>query len=190
MTVARTILVVDDDQELRTGLRAMLQERGFQTLEAEDGHEARRLIEQQRPDLVILDMMMPRWGGFPVLEYFKDKPGSPRFIMMTANEMAKHKAYAEEIGVIDYIRKPFSMKRLLEGVDKALPGSATPVPVQPGTMRCRCYACGAVMKASFRLLGETRPCPRCQSEVYIQPQPPEDEGPQLVANTPYSQDQD
>jgi DNA-binding response OmpR family regulator len=187
MAVAPTILVVDDDHELRTGLKALLQERGFQTLEAEDGHEARDLIEERRPDLVILDMMMPRWGGFPVLEYFKDKPGSPRFIMMTANESAQHKAHAEEIGVVDFIRKPFSMKRLLEGVNKALPRSAPAATQESSAMRCRCYSCGAALKAPLRLLGQTRPCPRCKSDIYLQPQPPEDEGPRLVEHIPYSQ---
>ena len=65
-------------------------------------------------------MMMPRMGGYPVLEHFKDKPDAPPIIMMTANEGSRHKAYAEYLGVIAYIRKPFAMERLLETVHKAL----------------------------------------------------------------------
>jgi len=93
MTTARTILVVDDDAMLRAGLQTMLQQHGYQTLEAEDGLEARELIDGRRPDLVILDMMMPRWGGFAVLEHFQSKTGAPPFIMITAHEGQKHQAY-------------------------------------------------------------------------------------------------
>jgi DNA-binding response OmpR family regulator len=65
-------------------------------------------------------MMMPRMGGYPVLEHFRDKKDAPPIIMITANEGSRHKAYAEHLGVVDYIRKPFAMERLLETVHKVL----------------------------------------------------------------------
>src|SRR6516165_2758366 len=65
-------------------------------------------------------MMMPRMGGYPVLEHFRGKTDAPPIIMITANEGSRHKVYAEYLGVIDYIRKPFAMDRLLESVHKAL----------------------------------------------------------------------
>ena len=99
----KTILVVDDDAELSDGIKIMLE-----------------LVDRIRPDLVILDMMMPRMGGYPVLEHYKDRKDAPPFIMITANEGARHKAYAELLGVVDYIRKPFPMERLLEAVDRGL----------------------------------------------------------------------
>ena len=61
----------------------------------------------------------PRMGGYPVLEHFRGKADAPPIIMITANEGSRHKAYAEYLGVIDYIRKPFAMERLLEAVNKA-----------------------------------------------------------------------
>jgi DNA-binding response OmpR family regulator len=64
-------------------------------------------------------MMMHRMGGYPVLEHFRDKADAPPFIMITANEGSRHKAYAEYLGVVDYIRKPFAAERLLEAVNKA-----------------------------------------------------------------------
>jgi DNA-binding response OmpR family regulator len=64
-------------------------------------------------------MMMPRMGGYPVLEHFRGKPDVPPIIMITANEGSRHKAYAEYLGVVDYIRKPFAMERLLDAVNKA-----------------------------------------------------------------------
>lgn len=121
MSATKTILVVDDDFELVEGLRLMLEKQGYSVLRASDGHQAKHAIYQQKPDLVILDMMMPRMGGYPVLEHFKGKPDAPPIIMMTANEGSRHKAYAEYLGVIDYIRKPFAIERLMETVQKALP---------------------------------------------------------------------
>ena len=116
----KTILIVDDDRELVEALRTMLERHGYRVMQAHDGHQGKQAIYNQRPDLVILDMMMPRMGGYPVLEHFRDKPDAPPIIMITANEGSRHKAYAEYLGVIDYIRKPFAMERLLETVNKAL----------------------------------------------------------------------
>jgi DNA-binding response OmpR family regulator len=82
------------------------------------------MVYQHQPDLLILDMMMPRMGGYPVLEHFKGKADAPPIIMITANEGSRHKAYAEYLGVIDYIRKPFAMERLLDAVQKGLKGKA------------------------------------------------------------------
>ena len=129
MAGPKTILVVDDDHELVDGLRAILEKQGFRVLQAHDGHQGRQMIYHHRPDLVILDMMMPRMGGYPVLEHFKNKTDAPPIIMITANEGSRHKAYAEYLGVIDYIRKPFAMERLLETVQKAL---RAPVPEAAG----------------------------------------------------------
>jgi DNA-binding response OmpR family regulator len=119
MAQGKTILIVDDDYELSDGLRVVLEKQGFRVIQARDGQQGKQSVYQNRPDLVILDMMMPRMGGYPVLEHFRDKPDAPPIIMITANEGSRHKAYAEHLGVIDYIRKPFAMERLLESVHKA-----------------------------------------------------------------------
>jgi DNA-binding response OmpR family regulator len=120
MADKKKILVVDDDMELNDALRAMLEAQGFKVVQARDGQQGKHLVYQERPDLVILDMMMHRMGGYPVLEHFRDKPDAPPIIMITANEGSRHKAYAEYLGVVDYIRKPFAMDRLLEAVHKGL----------------------------------------------------------------------
>jgi DNA-binding response OmpR family regulator len=130
MPETKTILIVDDDVELSDGLRAILERQGFRVLQARDGHQGKQAVYAQRPDLVILDMMMPRMGGFPILEHFKDKADAPPIIMITANEGARHKAYAEYLGVKDYIRKPFAMERLLEAVEECL-SKAPPAPGSP-----------------------------------------------------------
>lgn len=129
MAEQKVILIVDDDYELSDGIRLVLEEQGHKVLQARDGQQGQQLIYQQRPDLVILDMMMPRKGGYPVLEHFRDKKDAPPIIMITANEGSRHKAYAEYLGVIDYIRKPFAMERLLEAIQKGL--NAEPPAAEP-----------------------------------------------------------
>jgi DNA-binding response OmpR family regulator len=125
----KTILVVDDDHELSDGLRIVLERQGYRVLQARDGQQGKQMVYQHHPDLLILDMMMPRMGGYPVLEHFKGKADAPPIIMITANEGSRHKAYAEYLGVIDYIRKPFAMERLLEAVHRGLaPKSDQPAP--------------------------------------------------------------
>jgi DNA-binding response OmpR family regulator len=115
----KTILIVDDDYELIDGLRTLLERQGYRVIQANDGHQGKQMVYNHKPDLVILDMMMPRMGGYPVLEHFRGKTDAPPIIMITANEGSRHKAYAEYLGVVDYIRKPFPMERLLDAVNKA-----------------------------------------------------------------------
>ena len=126
MADGKIILIVDDDMELSDGLRAVLEKQGHRILQARDGQQGKQVIYQHRPDLVILDMMMPRMGGYPVLEHFRGKADAPPIIMITANEGSRHKAYAEWLGVVDYIRKPFAMERLLEAVERGLAGKEPP----------------------------------------------------------------
>jgi DNA-binding response OmpR family regulator len=132
MAEKQTILIVDDDRELVEGLRAVLERQGYHVMQAHDGHQGKSAIYNQKPDLVILDMMMPRMGGYPVLEHFRGKADAPPIIMITANEGSRHKAYAEYLGVIDYIRKPFAMERLLDVVNKTLRPQPKPAPKGEG----------------------------------------------------------
>ena len=124
MATGKTVLIVDDDVELSDGLRVMLEKQGHRVIQARDGQQGKQMVYNHRPDLMILDMMMPRMGGYPVLEHFKGKTDAPPIIMITANEGSRHKAYAEFLGVVDYIRKPFAMERLLDTVNRAFAAAA------------------------------------------------------------------
>ena len=117
----KRILLVDDDTEIVESMRAALEANGYQTLVARDGNQGLAMVEREDPDLVILDMMMPKRSGFLVLEWLRRNRRVPtRVIMITANEGSRHKAYAEMLGVDDYIRKPFAMDRLIESVGRLL----------------------------------------------------------------------
>lgn len=115
------ILIVDDDPDIIESVRYPLEKKGYQVSIARDGSQGIALAEKEEPDLVILDMMMPKRSGFLVLEKLRRSHTAPiRIIMITANEGSRHKAYAEMLGVDDYIRKPFAMDKLIESVDKLL----------------------------------------------------------------------
>src|SRR3954452_10266779 len=121
MPASKTILLVDDDNEIIESMRTVLEGKGYRIMVARDGNAGLTLAERENPDLVVLDMMMPKKSGFLVLEKLKGRPGG-RFpaIMITGNEGSRHRAYAEMLGVRDYIRKPFAMEKLVRSVEKIL----------------------------------------------------------------------
>lgn len=115
---AKKILVVDDDYEIIESIRYALEGEGYEVLIARDGNQGLALAEREDPDLMILDMMMPKRSGFLVLEKLRRLRDEPMpVIMITGNEGSRHKAYAELLGVSDYIRKPFAIDRLLKAVE-------------------------------------------------------------------------
>lgn len=118
---AKRVLLVDDDAEIIESLRLALESNGYEVLVARDGNQGLALTERENPALVILDMMMPKRSGFLVLEKLRrTREDPPRVIMITANEGSRHKAYAEMLGVDDYLRKPFPMDRLIDSVKRLL----------------------------------------------------------------------
>jgi DNA-binding response OmpR family regulator len=124
-TEPKRVLLVDDDPEIIESIRYALKAKGYDVLVARDGNQGLAMAERDDPDLMILDMMMPKRSGFLVLERLhrarKDESKDPlRVIMITANEGSRHKAYAEMLGVDDYIRKPFAMDRLIGSVSRLL----------------------------------------------------------------------
>ena len=115
------ILIVDDDPDIIESVRYALENNGHEVLVARDGNQGLAMAEREDPDLIILDMMMPKRSGFLVMEKLRRSSRQPhKIIMITANEGNRHKAYAEMLGVDDYIRKPFNMDQLLESVAKIL----------------------------------------------------------------------
>ncbi len=113
------VLLVDDDAEIIESMRYALEANGFEVSIARDGNQGLALAEKTTPDLLILDMMMPKRSGFLVLEQLRrDGHDKVKVIMVTGNEGSRHKQYAELLGVDDYIRKPFPMDRLVNSALK------------------------------------------------------------------------
>ena len=120
-TNGKTVLLVDDDVEIVEAVRYALEGAGHTVVVARDGNQGLALAERENPDLIVLDMMMPKRSGFLVLEKLRRLRTDPLpVIMITGNEGSRHKAYAELLGVSDYIRKPFPMERLISAVDKLI----------------------------------------------------------------------
>jgi DNA-binding response OmpR family regulator len=117
----KVVLLVDDDNEIIESMRTILENKGYRILVARDGNAGLAVAERENPDLIVLDMMMPKKSGFLVLEKLKGRPGGliPT-IMITGNEGSRHRAYAEMLGVRDYIRKPFAMEKLVKSIEKVL----------------------------------------------------------------------
>jgi len=107
------VLIVDDERDVLDSINAAFESEGALTLTAMDGDEAVRICEEDPPEVVILDMMLPKRSGFLALEKIKGKEDSPIVIMVTANEGKRHQAYGESLGVDAYMQKPVPLVLLL-----------------------------------------------------------------------------
>lgn len=115
------VLIVDDDRDVLESINAAFRAEGAMTLLATDGNEAVRLCQQDdMPDLVILDMMLPKRSGFLALEKIKGREDSPLVIMVTANEGRRHQEYAEALGVDRYMLKPVPLAQLIAAADELI----------------------------------------------------------------------
>ena len=115
----KTILIVDDDTDIVTAIEACLDDTSATVESANDGAKAVSMAEKLKPDLVILDIMLPRKSGFLVLDALRKGKGAtdkPYVIMITGNQGQRHRQYAEALGVHEYLNKPFAMETLVESV--------------------------------------------------------------------------
>ena len=120
-TEQKSILVIDDDPEITESIRYSLTKSGYNVYVARDGNQGVAVVETKHPDLIILDMMMPKRSGFLVLERMRQNDLEPvPVIMITGNDGARHQEYAKMLGVNDYIHKPFTMDRLVDSVANLL----------------------------------------------------------------------
>ena len=119
----RTLLLVDDDPDILATMESALQELGPEVITARDGDQAVLQAERHAPDLVVLDMMLPKRSGFVILQKLKrgkKRTDPPRVIMITGNPGTRHKVYAESQGVDLYVHKPFRIEKLVESIKKIL----------------------------------------------------------------------
>jgi UDP-3-O-[3-hydroxymyristoyl] N-acetylglucosamine deacetylase len=115
-----TVLVVDDEPEIRTSLRGILAEEGLRVLEAEDGRQALDVITRENPELVILDVWMPEVDGLQLLQQLHDSGPAPSVIMISGHGNIETAVKATKLGAFDFIEKPFSLDGLLRVVNRAL----------------------------------------------------------------------
>jgi DNA-binding response OmpR family regulator len=109
--MARTILVVDDETTLRETLAEALESEGYRVVTAADGREALTRFREARPDLVLLDLMLPELSGVEVCRVIRAESGVP-IVMLTAKDSEVDKVVGLELGADDYVTKPFSLREL------------------------------------------------------------------------------
>ena len=118
---ARRVMLVDDDESLRSLVRMTLPTEGYEIVEARDGEEAIGLLAETTPDLVVLDWRMPERSGAEVLDHVKRANPEVRVIVLTAEHEPEQRAVAESLGADEFLTKPFSPLQLL-GVIERLTG--------------------------------------------------------------------
>ena len=130
----KKILVVEDEKAIADIRVFNLQREGYDTLVAYDGAEGLRCAMEEAPDLILLDVMLPKMDGFEVLNHIREKHDTP-IIMLTAREEETDKVLGLELGADDYITKPFSMRELMARVKanmrRTLSGEERAKPVIP-----------------------------------------------------------
>lgn len=113
--MSKRILIVDDEKNIVEILKFNLKKEGFDTLEAYDGEQAIELALSKKPDLILLDVMLPKMDGFTVCRKLRQQISTP-ILMLTAREEEVDKVLGLELGADDYITKPFSQRELMARV--------------------------------------------------------------------------
>ncbi len=109
--MAQTVLVVDDAENLRVLLKSYLTQEGYRVVTANNGREALFAARQDKPDIIILDLMMPEMGGYDFMRHYSREGNAP-IILLTAKIEESDKVLGLELGADDYVTKPFSMREL------------------------------------------------------------------------------
>jgi len=131
--MAKTILVVDDTESLRTLVKSYLIQEGFRVLTAADGRQALFLARDEKPDLILLDLMMPEMGGYEFMRVYGREAETP-IIILTARVEENEKVLGLELGADDYVTKPFSMRELAARI-RAVLRRAGKTPLQAELLR-------------------------------------------------------
>ena len=118
----KKILIVDDEVDIVETISFMLKAKGYETLTANDGEEGLRKAKEENPDLIVLDVMMPKINGYKIcrLLKFDTKYKNIPIVMVTARGQAQDIAIGEETGADEYITKPFEFNELYEVIKKHL----------------------------------------------------------------------
>jgi len=117
---SETILVVEDDQALRDGLVMNLRLEGYEVLAASDGNEGVRMAFEERPDLIVLDIMMPGLTGLDILEELREQGEQVPILILSARDKTLDKVEGLRLGADDYLSKPFDLPELLARIEVML----------------------------------------------------------------------
>jgi len=128
MDKQKTVLIVEDEKNIVDILRFNLQRSGYRTVEAYDGEDGLNKARSENPDLILLDVMLPKMIGFDVCRTLREEGNHVPVIILTAREEESDKVLGLEIGADDYITKPFSMRELIARVGANIRRTAMTAP--------------------------------------------------------------
>ena len=122
--MAKKVLICDDEPYIRESVSYVARDEGYEVLTAEDGEEALRLAREQLPDLIFLDLMMPRLNGFQVCEALKSDAATQgiHVIILTARGQEIDRDRGKDVGAEEYLTKPFSPRKLRQRMHEVLDG--------------------------------------------------------------------
>ena len=126
--MAKTILVVDDQSNVRTLLREYLTAEGFRVVTADDGRQALYAARHEKPDLILLDIMMPEMSGYEFIRAWRKEKETP-IILLTARLDESDKVLGLELGADDYVTKPFGMRELVARIHAVMRRTGKTAPV-------------------------------------------------------------
>lgn len=121
----KKILVVEDDHAMAVGLQDGIASEGYEVLYADDGEKGLRLAREQAPDLMVLDVMLPKMNGLDVCRQLRSENNPVPIIMLTARGQEVDKVLGLKLGADDYVTKPFSLMELLARMESVLRRSAS-----------------------------------------------------------------
>ena len=128
MAEGKTVLIVEDEKNIVDILRFNLERKGYRTLEAYDGEEGLRRAREEKPDLILLDIMLPKMIGFDVCAALRAEGDNVPILLLTAREEEDDKVRGLETGADDYITKPFSMREVIARVEANIRRTAMSAP--------------------------------------------------------------
>jgi UDP-3-O-[3-hydroxymyristoyl] N-acetylglucosamine deacetylase len=117
-----TVLVVDDEERIRSSLRGILSDEGFRVLDTDGGPAVMDIIEREHPELVLLDVWMPKLDGIELLRRIKAEQPATHVIMISGHANIQNAVAATRLGAADFIEKPFSLDGLLTSIERVLAG--------------------------------------------------------------------
>ena len=128
------IIVIEDDRAILRGLKDNLECESYEVLTATDGEQCYRLIKEHNPDLIVLDLMMPRMSGYELCQKVRSEGMTTPILMLTARSEEMDRVHGLDIGADDYVTKPFSVPELLARI-RAILRRAQPSTALPENLR-------------------------------------------------------
>ncbi len=153
-----TILVVDDEESIRLSLEGILLDEGFRALFASNGEDAIRMVQEEDPDLILLDIWMPGIDGMETLARIKESRPNQPVIMMSGHGTIETAVKATRLGAYDFIEKPLSLEKILLSIQNAM---------KVGHLMAENQALKAKINKEHEMIGESRPIMQLKKQIDI-----------------------